>query len=373
MSKYTPQKKHAPVDETVQLPAAIRAASARSSALHNEVYGNPQEGEQQGEGQQPPANEQQETPPTPKAGEGQPPREEPNGSAKREQTTPQPEAKAPSQEGQEGAKAPADEWQHKYNSLKGRFDQQTGTITHLNNKVAQLEQMIARFSEQQNAAAKQPPSELSFEPLKPEEVETYGEDFISVAQRAAMAKLSPEVQSLRQEIHNLKAQLGQVATTTEQTSKQNMFAFLDREEPNWRAINRSPEFLEWANLPDAFSGVTRLQMMRDAYDKGDGPRVLAFFKGFLKDEAATAPVNTVQPDPKPQGQKVPLEQFAAPGRAKAPAASVATAPGEKETITHAQIAAFYRDVNMGKYRGNDAEKERIEQMIFDAQREGRIV
>lgn len=110
--------------------------------------------------------------------------------------------------------------------------------------------------------------------------------------------------------------------------------------------------------------------MLDAFEKADGQRVLRFFQGFLSDEAATGPATT-QTEP-PNG-KVPLETFAAPGRAKAPAASVAIAPVEKETITHAQIAAFYSDVQRGRFRGNEAEKDRLEAMIFEAQAEGRVV
>lgn len=366
MSTYKPQKNHAPVDDSVKLPAAIRAASARSDALHKQVY--EQEEVQQNEGTQ---TSSEKEPPAQSTEKQDKPREEPNGSTNRQPETPKPQAEAPAKEGQGGSQGSNSvDWEHKYNSLKGRFDAQSGTISHLTSRLSDMERMLATLSEKK--PSEQPPSELTFEPLKPEEIETYGEDFISVAQRAALAKVSPEVARLSGMINDLQKQLGQVTASTQQTTKQTLFQFLDANLANWRDLNRNPDFLEWANLPDPFSGVTRIEMMREAFNKGDGPRVLNFFKGFLNDEAATAPA-TLQPDPKPQGQKVPLEQFAAPGRAKAPAASNSASPGEKETITHAQIAEFYRLVNAGKYKGNEAEKNRIEQMIFEAQRDGRIV
>ena len=71
----------------------------------------------------------------------------------------------------------------------------------------------------------------------------------------------------------------------------------------------------------------------------------------------------------PPAGKVPLEAFAAPGRAKTAAA---TAPAEKPIITRAQIATFYADKAAGKYRGKEAEADRLERMIFEAQRDGRI-
>ena len=113
-------------------------------------------------------------------------------------------------------------------------------------------------------------------------------------------------------------------------------------------------------------------MLQEAHRNGEAQRVLQFFKGFLSDEAVTAPAGDQPGKVTSLGnEKTPLENFAAPGRAKAPAAS--SAPGEKETISRAQIANFYRMVNQGHYRGNDAEKNRLEQMIFDAERDGRIV
>jgi len=96
--------------------------------------------------------------------------------------------------------------------------------------------------------------------------------------------------------------------------------------------------------------------------------VLAFFNGFLAQEAALAPAPTVDPAPAADG-KIPLSDLAAPGRAKT---SAANAPVEKPTFTTAQIAQFYADSARGKYRGREAEYNRTEAQIFEAQREGRV-
>jgi hypothetical protein len=110
-------------------------------------------------------------------------------------------------------------------------------------------------------------------------------------------------------------------------------------------------------------------MMRKAFEANDANRVLHFFKAYLSDEAATAPAS-IQPTPK---GKVPLEELAAPGRAKAPAASATPGEKEKPTITRAQISQFYLNVQKGVYKGNAAEKDRLEKMIFEAEQEGRVV
>lgn len=338
---YTPKKQHDPIDPNLQLPAAIRAAAARSDVLHREAYQTAA-----------PAAEV-ETPPA----EVTPPAAPPAGVTPPAATPP---AAAPAEQG-------TDEWMNKYKSIKGRYDQQDETIRGLNNRITELSGLLSRA--QVAPPPQQATPDLKFSSITDKDREDFGADFIDVAQRAAQEKLTPEIQSLKQEIERLKGAVGNVTERTAQTAQQALYAHLTKELPDWRAINRDPKFIAWANLQEPLSGVIRMSMLRNAFDQGDGQRVLRFFQGFLADEAATAPA-TLKPDPQNKG-KVPLESFAAPGRATAPAA--ATPPGEKETYTNAQIAKFYMDVQKGVYRGNDAEKDRIEASIFKAQAEGRIV
>lgn len=119
-----------------------------------------------------------------------------------------------------------------------------------------------------------------------------------------------------------------------------------------------------------FSGAIRHELLTAAYEQNNAPRVLAFFKGFLSEEAALAPNSQGEPDRGVTPEKIPLESLAAPGRAKTAAAP--GAPAEKPTFTRAEIATFYADCARGKFRGRDAERNRIEAQIFEAEREGRI-
>ena len=135
----------------------------------------------------------------------------------------------------------------------------------------------------------------------------------------------------------------------------------------FRSVN--PEFIEWLSLPDPYSGDIRHNMLKAAWERRDVPRVAAFFKGFLAEEAAYRPASQETPAGRPAG-KVSLESFAAPGRAKTAAAT--SAPAEKPLITSAQISKFYADCDAGRYDGREEEKARFEKSIFEAQREGRI-
>lgn len=352
MSKYTPQKKHQPIDADVQLPAAIRAASARASEIHKAAYLTVEEAAEQEQAQQEQEAAQQE-----------------QAQQEQEPAQQEPAQQEPAKQAQKPAEP--DTWEHKYNSMKGRYDQQVSTVRDLNTRIAQLENLLATAQAQKPAPAAHNP-DLTFKPISAEEREAFGDDFIDVSRRAAMEQLSPEIQRLNQQIAELKGQVGKVATTTQRATTENMYTTLDRELTNWREINRDPNFIGWANLPDPYSGVIRLKLMREAFEQGDAVRVLRFFRGFLSDEAATDPAKALKPDNTPTG-KVPLEQLAAPGRAKTSAASVTQAPDEKETITRAQIAQFYSQKAQGYYKGNEAEMNELEARIFAAQRDGRII
>ena len=149
-----------------------------------------------------------------------------------------------------------------------------------------------------------------------------------------------------------------------------MLDHLDTKLANWREINVNDDFKEWLRLPDPYSGAIRFDMLRAAYAENNAPRVLAFFNGFLAEEAALAP-SSGEPDPTAETvKKVPLETLAAPGRAKTAAGN--NAPAEKPIFTRAQIAKFYADAAAGKYRGKEVERDRFEKQIFEAEREGRI-
>lgn len=332
-----------PVDTEVQIPAAIRAQAARAAALHGEVYAPAAKQEPNGqERQQEEAKVIEGTvePPAPEAGKEKVP------------------VAAPSQ---------GEDFEHKYNSLKGRYDKQEDTIRQLSQNMDHLRSEINRLTTQPAPVART--KENTFQPLTKEEKEAYGEDFIDVSARAAAERLNPEIEELRNTVASLQTTLAAVADTTGRTAAMTFNEQLDKALPNWRQINKDEKFLAWVNLQDPYSGVIRKDMMRQAHQQGDAQRVLRFFNGFLTDEAASAPAPAKKD---PTEGKVPLETLAAPGRAKAPAASVTTPPGEKETISRAQIANFYRLVNQGHYRGNEALKLQLEQEIFDAEREGRI-
>ena len=338
-------------DPNVKIPAAVRAAAARSQEMFNQYRdGGPVEA-------------QPEVTP-----EGNP--ELQAATLAQGEAAPQPTEQQPVQPAETQAQpADGETWEHKYKSMHGRFVRAQDSIKALSEQVSNLQSVIATMQAAPAASTTMP--ELAAEKLiTPEEASDYGEDFLNVVGKKAREELAPVIKGYQAKIAELEQKLNGVSGAVQQTSQEKLLARLDENLPQWRDLNTNEAFLDWLRLPDPYSGGIRHDMLKAAYAQGNASRVLAFFNGFLAEEAVVAPAGQ-EPDPQvTKVPKVPLASLAAPGRAKT--AASASAPAEKPIITRAQIAAFYADLANGKYRGRDAEKNKAEAMIFDAQREGRI-
>lgn len=349
-----PKGNNLPVDPDVHVPAAVRAAAAAADAHY-----------QQNPDPVPPANPQPdpvspaEPPATPPA---TPPVEPPPVTPPGNEPQPEPSLND----------LPADELARRLKAANGRVkslihqnDQNTQRISGLETIIEDMRQQITQLSNAPKPPAAPPPSFVT-----QEDRDNYG-DMIDVVGRAARDAVNPEVAELRSQVAELSNILNSTAGHIQRTDRQKMFDALDQQLPNWREVNVDEKFLAWLALPDPYSGAIRSELLKRAYEQNRSPQVLAFFKGFLAQEAAVDPQPGTPTPPAPQPQRPSLEQFAAPGRAKSPAGG-SPPPVEKPIITTSQIDAFYAMVRRGEFAGRDEEKDRLERMIFEAQHEGRV-
>lgn len=332
-------------DESVKIPAAVLAASNLAEAYYQTE--TPTEGETASEASA-------ETAPTEQiAGE----------------TLSQADLTTSAPVTQEVTPSDDQSWEHKYKSMKGRFDRSQGQIQQLSDQIQSLQNVIASLQASQAAA----PAAESYAPerfLTPEEESDYGQDFLNVVGKKAKEELLPIVKQYEAKIAQLEQQLKGVGGYMQQDARQRMLSILSERVPEWEVLNKNETFLNWLQLPDMYSGAIRHNLLKEAYERNDAPRVAAFFQGFLAEEAATRPATADAGETEGAvAPKVDPMTLAAPGRAKSAAAA---APAEKPFFTSAQIAKFYTDVNAGKFRGREAEKNKLEAQIFEAQREGRI-
>lgn len=354
------------VDPDVVVPPAIRRANERADAAYRAAYGG-ENTENTGENTQ---NEGEKTDETlvkiTEPAQNQPKTVVENADFKPpevRQNAPEPQKTT---ENKVVEQPKADDWERRYHAMNGRFQQSTTAIQQLNSDNAKLAQRNAQLegmiiSMQQSVQPARGESRITAE-----ERESYGDGFLEVAGKRAREELEPEIAALRSELTQIKGKFGEVAVREAQTAADRAYATLANAVPQWKEINASPEFIAWLGLPDGYSGVTRMSLLSKALQDNDGNRMARFFQGFQAEQAAVAPATPTTPSP----QKVSLESLAAPGRAKSAAAS--SAPADKPIIKRSEIHQFYQDVQHGKYRNNEAERARLEGMIFEAQLEGRI-
>lgn len=270
-----------------------------------------------------------------------------------------------------------DTWEHKFKSLQGRYNvdksRLRGQIDALSAQVTNLNKVLSTVSAQTPDPGFRQPAAQVKTLITDEERAEYGDEFVDFASRLAAQEATRVAQPLLQEIESLKKQVGGVGQSLHQNARATLFEDMDEAIPNWREVNVSPEFLDWLALPDAYTGAIRQEILSNAFEQNNFPRVSAFFKGFLAELAATV---TPQPsEPENKGIPVPkiaLGDFVAPGRAKSAAATPLPAPTEKPFITNSQIAKFYTDVSAGKFKGREQVAHEFEASIFQAVNEGRV-
>lgn len=357
---------NATVDPNVTLPPHVLAQAARAEELMRFSRGEPPRDEQA----ETPSQEQPE----------KPPQEAQDGDAR--------EGVAKGQKGEEGRQEPQESrqaqdaradahpenWEHRYNSMKGRYDAAQSQVKQLADEVASLRRLMGTMQTQVQPEAHPAASvqEQVERLITPEEERDYGSEFLTVVGKKAQEVVGSVTAKYEKKIAELEQKLSGVQGTVIVSEQQRMHETLDNRVPNWREINANQEFIEWLQYPDTYSGQTRLDLLKSAYERNDAARVAAFFEGFQREAAAVAPRDSQQaPSSRaPAPAKPSLEHFAAPGRAKA--AAPQSGPADKPVISRAQIAKFYADVTAGKYRGREAEQKSFENQIFEAQSEGRI-
>lgn len=266
-------------------------------------------------------------------------------------------------------------WEHRCRTLQGKYDSEVpalngrlraaeGELTELRTQLYQARQAYQPGPTNGQRAAGPVTADIP-----PEDIEAYGEDFIEKVRGWTRPPVDvTEITQLKQKLERIE---NQTASQQAETVQQGVRDYLSRRIPNWEELNSHPSFLDWVQRPDPFSGVNRLELMRQAFTRGDASRTGAFFEAFLAEHTAVQPPGTRQTqNPVYSGAgSVPLAELTAPGRGRP-----AMAPGasDKPDFTHRQIDQFYADVVRGKYRFDEAEKVRIEKLIHLAVAENRV-
>lgn len=289
------------------------------------------------------------------------------------------EQEQPPQRSPEPPQSPVqgDDWQNRYRTLQGKYDHE---IPQLRLHIQHLEGLIATMQAP-------PARDLAPSPeveIPEEDYTTYGPDFVDSTRRWARAEVQRDLARQQQQIDELKSYASQ---TTGDRTRDKVRAELSRDPEIgqfWEQMDADPAFNAWLGDFDPFSGRLRLEMLREAYAGGDAVRTGRFFKAFLNEHTdilrapAAPPDQTPYPVTRPSNgghygngaAPMDLSAYAAPGRAS----NATPGPGapDRRIWTNRDIQAFYAGRLKGRYRGREAEADRLERDILAAAQEGRV-
>ena len=259
------------------------------------------------------------------------------------------------------AQKPPEDFEHKYRVLQGKY---TNEVPRLHEQVKVLEANLSSAIERMNKASAE--KERAPEPnvaAQPKDVEDFGADLVDMVVRVSQASLARAAKVLDAKVAEIDAKIAELTNQVKGTSQsvavsaeQTFFERLTRVMPDWERINADQNFLNWLAEEDPVYGVPRQNALHLAQQQLNVERVASVFNAFAGPRKEQAP-------------KIdPLDKHVSPRSA----ATAAPAPTTKSVITQAQVTQFYNEVRQGKYRGNEAEATRLEQMINSALAEGRV-
>lgn len=279
-------------------------------------------------------------------------------------------------------------WEQKYKVLQGKYNaevprlqntvrDQGEQLRNLQQQLTATQNLLASLGEQRVTAPAQPQAQPPARQklVKDEEVTEFGADLIDVVRRVAREEQAALLPEIDRRVTPVKQRVDQVAQATEaasvrqaQSDRQTVLNMLNEQVPNWLDLNGDPAFLEWLDQRDPYAGAKRGDLLAQAFEAHDGPRVVAFFTGYQKEHAVVTPPVAPTAPAAPKAPQRQLEQLVAPGTPKTGTTGTQDGSG-KRVWTRAEISAFYG----GRMKFKDAaHKKEVERDIFAAQSEGRI-
>ena len=290
------------------------------------------------------------------------------------ETAPPPDAPVPPAEPPPATVPAADDWQHKFQTLQGKYNAEVPT---LRGQITALQQRIEELSAAPPATpptTQAPPPPPVTKLVTTEDTETYGDDLIDLIRRVAVESDAGERAKLQGEIADLRKQMAAQASTVETVAgnvagdrRVKYFAALAEQVPTYEAVDNEPAFKEWLMQADEFSGIVRNEILQSAYFDFDVDRTAKVFNAFI---AQATPSASPPPPPPRVDPQAELASQVSPGQGRA--ATVIPADDGKKVWTVAEMDAFYKDVARGDYRGRREEVTRIEADIDKALAEGRV-
>jgi hypothetical protein len=270
------------------------------------------------------------------------------------------------------------DWKQKYSVLQGKYDAE---VPRLHEDVRNLKAQLDNLARAQQAPAPAPQELKRNRYLKEDEVEEFGEEFFDMigrrAKEVAETEFAPLVASLREEVRQLRGQVGHTGELIQRNEQDSFYTQLAIKVPDWEQINNSSTFLAWLGkeIPDT-NGRTRHSELMEAFNERNVANVAKYFKTFTASVQPRNEEHAQSSDSRDQGRTgsaptLDLNQFVSPSAGQGSPQSTPS-QGSQKIWTQSEISSFYSDVRNGKYRNRGADKAKIEEAIVKAGIQGRV-
>jgi hypothetical protein len=259
----------------------------------------------------------------------------------------------------------ADRAEQRFNTLKGKYDAEVPRLSE------ELRVVKARNTDLEGQLAARPtPAAALPEVVTEEDLRLYGKPMVDLIEKIATRKAQDMVKQSGPQ--PAPAPAGAPApepaptpapapADVEDAPDQEMLARYETQltklVPEWLKQNDDPKFMEWLKQRDPATGVNRWTILTRHHKALNAMKVAEVFLAFQGAREIGS-------------RSDPLEKHLSPGTGDgdAPAGPI----GGDAVWTRGKIKQFYTDCSLGKYKANPAEKKRIEDEIFAAQKAGRV-
>jgi hypothetical protein len=300
-----------------------------------------------------------------------------------------------------GAPVPEEAWEKRYKVLQGKYNaeiprlttqvrDQSNTINDMRSQLTAMQGMMSTLAQRGAPAAPaappaSAPAATGGKLVKDEEVKSFGADLIDVIRRVAREEMHPHMSQfapVASRVAQVEQSVQNVSTRVVQNDQQKFVSYVLEHVPDYEQQNVDEGFIAWLDKTDPYIGRTRQSLLEQAANALDGPRVVAFFKGYQNEHAAVTPPAGSAPPAQPAAPAAPaqpaatpnpLDRFVAPGAARAGAGGTPN-EGQKRIWTRTEINDFEQRRNSFVRRGKKVPDNlvQMERDIFAAAAEGRV-
>jgi len=250
----------------------------------------------------------------------------------------------------------AEDFEQKYKTLQGKYTSELERMNSLLSTVlAEREQMAVQLER----ASK--PTGQSTGDMDIDSDARFLDELVSEYPTIAKGVEALLERKLAEKMAVTEGKVDGLARRTDEVVAERYIKTLDELMPSWRQIKDKPEFVDWLNKPERYTGKSRWQLLIEADRSRNAQSVAAFYEDFAREAGVDTNRTSAFPASKPNQNISPSTsgnqyQF----------------PTSKSYITRAEISQFYRDRALGKFTGTEEEAAKIEGRIMKAVRENKV-